>query len=83
VDFGLSFAWNCRFADGNDTGTGTCEKFFGNFGSSASHGVGVPLPLTAAVMEIMQSLKVDGFEMEDHSSLVKYYEKLAKTEVKR
>jgi 2-hydroxy-3-oxopropionate reductase len=48
-----------------------------------SHGVGVPLPLTAAVMEMMQSLKVDGFEMEDHSSLVKYYEKLAKTEVKR
>lgn len=48
-----------------------------------SHGVGVPLPLTAAVMEMMQSLKIDGFEMEDHSSLVKYYEKLAKTEVKR
>lgn len=47
-----------------------------------SHGVGVPLPLTAAVMEMMQYLKVDGFEMEDHSSLVKYYEKLAKTEVK-
>lgn len=48
-----------------------------------SHEVGVPLPLTAAVMEMMQSLKVDGFEAEDHSSLVKYYEKLAKTEVKR
>lgn len=48
-----------------------------------SHEVGVPLPLTAAVMEMMQSLKVDGFEMEDHSSLVKYYEKQAKTEVKR
>jgi 2-hydroxy-3-oxopropionate reductase len=47
-----------------------------------SHGIGVPLPLTAAVMEMMQSLKVDGFELEDHSSLVKYYEKLAKTEVK-
>lgn len=48
-----------------------------------SHNVGVPLPLTSAVMEMMQSLKVDGFELEDHSSLVKYYEKLAKTEVKR
>lgn len=48
-----------------------------------SHGVGVPLPLTAAVMEMMQSLKVDGFEMEDHSSLVKYYEKQANTTVKR
>ncbi|WP_371377534.1 2-hydroxy-3-oxopropionate reductase [Sporomusa aerivorans] len=48
-----------------------------------SHEVGVPLPLTSAVMEMMQALKVDGLEMEDHSSLVKYYEKLAKTEVKR
>ena len=48
-----------------------------------SHGVGVPLPLTAAVMEMMQSLEVDGFEAEDHGSLVKYYEKLAKAEVKR
>lgn len=48
-----------------------------------SHEVGVPLPLTSAVLEMMQALKVDGFEMEDHSSLVKYYEKLAKTEVKR
>lgn len=48
-----------------------------------AHGVGVPLPLTASVMEMMQSLKVDGFEMEDHSSLIKYYEKLAKAEVKR
>jgi 2-hydroxy-3-oxopropionate reductase len=48
-----------------------------------SHGVGVPLPLTAAVMEMMQSLKVDGFEKEDHSSLVKYYEKLANAEVRR
>lgn len=48
-----------------------------------SHEVGVPLPLTSAVLEMMQALKVDGFEMEDHSSLVKYYEKLAKAEVKR
>lgn len=48
-----------------------------------SHEVGVPLPLTAAVMEMMQALKVDGLDGEDHSSLVKYYEKQAKTEVKR
>lgn len=48
-----------------------------------SHEVGVPLPLTSAVLEMMQALKVDGFEMEDHSSLVKYYEKLARAEVKR
>jgi 2-hydroxy-3-oxopropionate reductase len=48
-----------------------------------SHGVGVPLPLTAAVMEIMQALKVDGMGNADHGSLVKYYEKMANTEVKR
>jgi 2-hydroxy-3-oxopropionate reductase len=48
-----------------------------------SHDMGVPLPLTAAVMEMMQALKVDGMGDGDHSSLVKYYEKMAKVEVKR
>ena len=42
-----------------------------------SHNLGVPLPLTAAVMEMMQALRADGFGDEDHCSLVKYYEKLA------
>jgi len=48
-----------------------------------SHEVGVPLPLTSAVMEMMQALKVDGMGNNDHSSLVRYYEKLAHIEVKR
>ncbi|MFD0693334.1 2-hydroxy-3-oxopropionate reductase [Paenibacillus sp. GCM10027628] len=48
-----------------------------------SHEVGVPLPLTAAVMEMMQALKVDGMGDCDHGSLIRYYEKLAKVEVKR
>lgn len=48
-----------------------------------SHGVGVPLPLTAQVMEMMQAIKLDGCGVEDHSSLVKYYEKLANIEVTR
>jgi 2-hydroxy-3-oxopropionate reductase len=48
-----------------------------------SHGVGVSLPLTAQVMEIMQAIKVDGFGVEDHASIVKYYEKLANIEVTR
>jgi 2-hydroxy-3-oxopropionate reductase len=48
-----------------------------------SHEVGVPLPLTAAVMEMMQALKVDGQGDADHGSLVRYYEKMAGTEVKR
>lgn len=48
-----------------------------------SHEIGVPLPLTAAVMEIMQALKTDNLGQADHSALVRYYEKLAHTEVKR
>ncbi|AEI43420.1 2-hydroxy-3-oxopropionate reductase [Paenibacillus mucilaginosus] len=48
-----------------------------------SHEVGVPLPLTASVMEMMQALKVDGLGECDHGSLVRYYEKLAKVEVTR
>ena len=48
-----------------------------------AHDVGVPLPLTAGVMEIMQALKVDGCGENDHGGIVKYYEKLAKVEVRR
>lgn len=47
-----------------------------------SHEVGVALPMTAGIMEIMQALKTDGLGEEDHCSVVKYYEKLAHTEVK-
>lgn len=48
-----------------------------------SHGVGAQLPLTAAVMEMMQALKADGLGTADHSALACYYEKLAKTEITR
>ncbi|MDU4961956.1 MAG: 2-hydroxy-3-oxopropionate reductase [Sporomusaceae bacterium] len=48
-----------------------------------SHEIGAPLPLTAAVMEMMQALKVDGMGDLDHGALVRYYEKLAQVEVKR
>jgi 2-hydroxy-3-oxopropionate reductase len=48
-----------------------------------SREVGVPLPLSAAVMEIMQALKVDGMGDNDHGSIVRFYEKLAHIEVKR
>jgi 2-hydroxy-3-oxopropionate reductase len=47
-----------------------------------SHGIGVPLPLTAAVMEILQALKVDGMGDLDHGAIVRFYEKLAQIEVK-
>ncbi|MDL2293028.1 2-hydroxy-3-oxopropionate reductase [Ruminococcaceae bacterium OttesenSCG-928-D13] len=45
--------------------------------------VGSPLPLTSTVMGMMQWLKANGHEMEDHSALVRYYEYLAKTDVRR
>jgi 2-hydroxy-3-oxopropionate reductase len=48
-----------------------------------SHELGVSLPLTAAVMEIMQALKVDGKGENDHGGLIQYYEKMANVEVKR
>ena len=48
-----------------------------------SHGVGAQLPLTAAVMEMMQALKADGLGTADHSALACYYEKLAKVEITR
>lgn len=57
-------------------------KDLGNVLDTA-HGVGAPLPLTAAVMEMMQAIKLDGYGTEDHSSLVKYYEKLANAQVVR
>ena len=47
-----------------------------------SHGVGTSLPLTAAVMEMMQALKTDGLGNCDHSALARYYESLAKIEIK-
>lgn len=50
---------------------------------NASHAVNASLPLTAQLMEIMQSLKADGCEMDDHSAIVKYYEKISKVSVER
>ncbi|WP_392552618.1 2-hydroxy-3-oxopropionate reductase [Orbus wheelerorum] len=47
-----------------------------------SHGIGTSLPLTAAVMEMMQALRTDGMGECDHSALARYYEKLANVEIK-
>ena len=48
-----------------------------------SHGVGAQLPLTAAVMEMMQALRADGLGTADHSALACYYEKLAQVEIRK
>nr|WP_243007320.1 MULTISPECIES: 2-hydroxy-3-oxopropionate reductase [Anaerotruncus] len=41
------------------------------------HGVGSPLPLTAQVMEMLQTLRADGYGQEDHSALSRYYAKVS------
>lgn len=46
-----------------------------------SHNLGIPLPMTATVMEMMQGLKADDLGGEDHCSLVKYLEKIANVKV--
>jgi 2-hydroxy-3-oxopropionate reductase len=48
-----------------------------------SHNVGAPVPLTAQLMEMMQAIKLDGAGVEDHSSIVKFYEKIGNIKVTR
>jgi 2-hydroxy-3-oxopropionate reductase len=48
-----------------------------------AHETGVPIPLTSQVMEMMQALKVDGKQAEDHSCLIQFYERLAGIKVRK
>lgn len=50
---------------------------------NAAHAVSSPVPFTFQVMEIMQALKADGNEKDDHSAIVKYYEKIADVSVEK
>jgi 2-hydroxy-3-oxopropionate reductase len=45
------------------------------------HAVGAPLPLTAQLLEMMQTLRSDGCGQNDHSALARYYAKLAGTPI--
>ena len=42
---------------------------------------GVPLPMSAQLLEVFQTMKVRGLYGEDHSALVKYFEALAEITV--
>ena len=44
---------------------------------NAAHAISSPAPLTAQLMEVMQFLRSEGCDKEDHSSIIKYYEKIA------
>ena len=48
-----------------------------------AHQVGVPVPLSSVVMEVMQALKVDGKGTDDHGGIIQFYEKLAHVEVRQ
>jgi 2-hydroxy-3-oxopropionate reductase len=47
-----------------------------------AHELGVPVPLSSAVMEIMQALKADGKAAHDHGGIIQFYEQLAKVQVR-
>ena len=50
---------------------------------ATAHEIGVPLPLTAAIMETMQAMKIDGMGDLDHCAIARHYEKMAKVEITR
>jgi 2-hydroxy-3-oxopropionate reductase len=45
--------------------------------------LGVAVPLTKGIMEIMQTLKVDGKASDDHGGVIRFYEKQAGVEVRK
>lgn len=49
---------------------------------ASAHAIVVPIPYTAQLYEIMQTLKVHGHMNDDHGGIVQYFEKLADVEVK-
>ncbi len=47
-----------------------------------AHELGVPVPMSSVVMEIMQALKTDGKAGNDHGGIIQFYEQLAKVQVR-
>ena len=48
-----------------------------------AHAIDAPIPYTAQLFEIMQSLKIHGLMGEDHSAIVKYFEAMADVKVEK
>jgi len=48
-----------------------------------AHELGVPVPLTSQIMEIMQALRVDGKQKDDHGGIIQFYERLAGVKVRK
>ena len=47
-----------------------------------AHDLGVPLPLSSGVLEILQALRTGGHQKEDHGGIVQFYEELARVQVR-
>ncbi len=47
-----------------------------------AHAVGVPVPLSSCVLEVLSALKAGGHGASDHGGIVRFYETLAKVEVR-
>ena len=47
-----------------------------------AHDLGVPLPLSSGVMEILQALRTGGHQKEDHGGIIQFYEQLARVQVR-
>lgn len=50
---------------------------------NTAHSIDVPIPYTAQLYEILQTLKIHGHMEDDHGGIVQYFEKLANVEVKK
>ena len=50
---------------------------------ATAHAIDVPIPYTAQLYEILQTLKIHGHMNDDHGGIVQYFEGLADVEVKR
>ena len=50
---------------------------------ATAHALDVPIPYTAQLYEILQTLKIHGHMEDDHGGIVQYFEKLAGVEVKK
>lgn len=50
---------------------------------NTAHSLDVPIPYTAQLYEILQTLKIHGHMEDDHCGIVRYFEKLADVEVKK
>lgn len=48
-----------------------------------AHELGAPIPLSSVVMEIMQALRTDGKQKDDHGGLIQFYEKAAAVKVRK